>query len=203
MFKLLLPNKQFIQAVKRTDDNIGFPMYGTIPVYRNAYYEYLNKANGSWKLPFEWHTFWDSKGYQDNNRMLVISNKHITSDVARYQVAVMMKLKAGTTYTLGNSYKDLQSTDMCYAFYNRSNTTEEQFKSLTNTVFVVNQDISRRILYGVNFGETRTIVPEVDTVYIAGLCTQFNLQGDIITLCDPPPEVMSKREIIDNVYLEE
>lgn len=36
MFKLLLPNKQLIQAVKRTDDHVGFPTDWKPPVYNGS-----------------------------------------------------------------------------------------------------------------------------------------------------------------------
>lgn len=214
MFRLLLPkDNSLLIADKRTfSDIVGKPVPWEPDSYAPIWSKYLEQANGSWLTPYEWHTFLEIEGsshvYGSTDTMFKVDTNDAADDVSRYQVAVMMKLKAGVTYFLGNCWLSSPSSDMRYNLYLRDGTTEANFKGMTNFVYDdhgrgSDADSSRTTYNSMNFGETRQVTPTADTIYIAGVCTYSGSRTEIVTLCDPPPERMTKKEITNNVYIQE
>lgn len=208
MFKHLLPIDGKNIAVKSTYPVIGKVVDWQPPTYTGFLSEYLTVANGSWNLPYEWHTFLDLEGsthtWEDKKTVFKVDTTEASPTAAKRQVAVMLKLKAGVHYTLGTAGA-YSSYDMAMPTYDRNVHTESNFNSIDDSqdFFRDHDQDNGSTIDGIDCRETRTITPATDLILVVGVCTYSGYEAELLLVCTPVPEKMTIQELRKYVYLEE
>lgn len=208
MFKHLLPIDGNNLSVKSTYPVIGKVVDWQRPAYSGFLSEYLKVANGSWNLPYEWHTFLDIAGsthtWEGKKTVFKVDTTEASATAAKRQVAVMLKLKAGVHYTLGTTGA-YDSYDMAMPTYDRNVNTENHFSSISdsNDFFRDHDQDNGSTVDGIYCGETRTITPATDLILVVGVCTYYGYEAELLLVCTPAPEKMTVQELRNYVYIEE